>query len=59
MAKDFIKYVSSDPTTRRVAVYRIVLVVIVCLTLLGIVSIRNQQSKTAQQVETIATAVAP
>lgn len=59
MAKDFIKYVASDPATRRVAVYRIVLVVIVCLTLLGIVSIRNQQSKTAQQVETIATAVAP
>ena len=58
VVKEFVKYVSSDPASARVAVYRVVLVCIVCLTVLGIVALRHQVSENKAQIDTVATEVA-
>ena len=58
MVKDFTKYVSSDPSSRFIALYRIVLVCIVCLTVLGIVALRHQVVQNEQKIDVVATQVA-
>lgn len=58
MAKDFIKYLATPPSTWREWTYRIVLTVLIILGLLRLERIRRGQLDTQQKVDAVATAVA-